>query len=59
MLRTLNVDMSEVIGAGFVDMEEMTCIGESVSIEAKATTQCTSILRSASNYNNWKSISVK
>lgn len=45
--RSMQVSTHCVIGAGLVNMEDMTCYGESFSIDAQATARCTEILRAA------------
>lgn len=48
-----HLDQGNLIGAGFVNFESMTCYGESVSIDTASTERCTSILRAHCKYKNW------
>lgn len=48
VLRLMNIDMHTVHGAGYVNLQTLTCYGGSVSIDADSTERCTRILRANS-----------
>jgi hypothetical protein len=53
VFRMMDMDISKVVGAGFVDMEQMICHGESVSMDKESTPRCTLILRSTARVSDW------